>query len=310
MKIKQVKKIIVSLFVLMAAFLPATVQAGNYDKYARIYPEIKERSAVSQASLEFLTYPFELLRWPIDKALVAIEKHHIDTKVRWAIDTLKDHGIHPRANVFNPSGGTFGTKLDFLQAANLKTKFPDVTAKTWVYWANSLYFRTGAELGWQDLTGSGLGFAGLIEYDMRPREHFYGIGPDSTRGDGSSYRMETTHVGTRATYDPNPEAFCGIRLPVDLESCEVIEERWAAWMAWDPLVLADSHAENLKSLKGLWIDCGAIDQYNLVYGARRMHRKLEAAGVDHVYEEFPDDHSAIDYRMDKSLPFLAKALQR
>lgn len=111
-----------------------------------------------------------------------------------------------------------------------------------------------------------------------------------------------------ATYDPDPTAYCGVRLPVDLETCEVIPERWANWMNWDPLVLADSHIEDLKTLKALWIDCGDIDQYNLVYGARRLHRKLEAAGVEHVYEEFPDDHSAIDYRMDKSLPFLAKAL--
>jgi hypothetical protein len=111
-----------------------------------------------------------------------------------------------------------------------------------------------------------------------------------------------------ATYDPDPTAYCGIRLPVDLETCEVIPERWANWMKWDPLVLAESHIEDLKTLKGLWIDCGDIDQYNLVYGARRLHRKLEATGVGHVYEEFPDDHSAVDYRMDRSLPFLAKVL--
>ena len=130
---------------------------------------------------------------------------------------------------------------------------------------------------------------------------------------GAKWKGDDIHIlmglAMAATYDPDPEAFCGIRLPVDPETCEVIEDRWAAWMAWDPLVLADSHAEDLKSLKGLWIDCGDIDQYNLVYGARRLHRKLKAAGVDHVYEEFPDDHSSVDYRMDKSLPFLAKALQ-
>ena len=111
-----------------------------------------------------------------------------------------------------------------------------------------------------------------------------------------------------ATYDPDPEAFCGIRLPVDLETCELIEDRWANWMKWDPVVLADDHAGDLRKLKGVWIDCGTIDQYNLVYGARRLHKKLDAAKVDHVYEEFPDDHSSVDYRMDKSLPFLAKAL--
>ena len=111
-----------------------------------------------------------------------------------------------------------------------------------------------------------------------------------------------------ATYDPDPEAFCGIRLPVDPRTCEPIAERWANWLRWDPLVLVDAHTADLKRLKALWLDCGDADQYNLLYGARRLHRKLEAAGVTHVYEEFPDTHSAIDYRMDRSLPFLAKAL--
>ena len=55
-------------------------------------------------------------------------------------------------------------------------------------------------------------------------------------------------------------------------------------------------------------DCGDVDQYNLVYGARRMHKRLDAMGVPHVYEEFPDNHSSVDYRMDVSLPILAKAL--
>jgi hypothetical protein len=30
--------------------------------------------------------------------------------------------------------------------------------------------------------------------------------------------------------------------------------------------------------------------------------------VPHTYEEFPDNHSAVDYRMDVSLPILGKAL--
>ena len=61
-------------------------------------------------------------------------------------------------------------------------------------------------------------------------------------------------------------------------------------------------------MKALYIDCGDVDQYNLVYGARRMHKRLADLGVAHVYEEFDDDHSAVDYRMDVSLPILAKAL--
>jgi enterochelin esterase-like enzyme len=111
-----------------------------------------------------------------------------------------------------------------------------------------------------------------------------------------------------ASFDPDPSAPCGVRLPVTLDTCELIPERWARWMAWDPLTLVEQHGPALKALKALYIDCGDVDQYNLVYGARRMHKRLAAMGVPHVYEEFDDDHTAVDYRMDVSLPILAKAL--
>ncbi|HKE16668.1 MAG TPA: alpha/beta hydrolase-fold protein [Kofleriaceae bacterium] len=113
-----------------------------------------------------------------------------------------------------------------------------------------------------------------------------------------------------ATYDPAPSAFLGIRLPVDLETCERIADRWQNWLAWDPLTLVDRHAGDLRRLRALYIDCGDTDQYNLVYGSRRLHRTLEGLGVEHRYEEFADDHSKVDYRMDESLPFLAAALSR
>ena len=43
-------------------------------------------------------------------------------------------------------------------------------------------------------------------------------------------------------------------------------------------------------------------------GNPELHKKLDAIGVPHVYEEFADNHSSVDYRMDRSLPILAKAL--
>ena len=113
-----------------------------------------------------------------------------------------------------------------------------------------------------------------------------------------------------ATYDPDPEAPYGIRLPVTTDTCELIEERWRNWLAWDPIYLVDKPEvrKNLASLEGLFIDCGEKDQYNLVYGARRLCRTLQRLGVEHRYEEFPDGHSAIDYRMDVSLPYLYAAI--
>lgn len=111
-----------------------------------------------------------------------------------------------------------------------------------------------------------------------------------------------------ASFDPDPGSALGIRLPVDTYTCEVIPERWHNWLRWDPLRIAAEQGSGLRQLKALFIDCGTLDQYNLLYGARRLHHLLEQQRIAHVYEEFKDDHSSIDYRLDRSLPLLANAL--
>lgn len=113
-----------------------------------------------------------------------------------------------------------------------------------------------------------------------------------------------------ATYDPDASAPKGIRLPVDPRTCALDETRWAAWLAHDPLHMVERPAcrENLRRLHGLFIDCGSRDQYFVQYGARSFTQKLSALGIAHRYEEFDDNHSSIDYRMDVSLPFLYAAL--
>jgi S-formylglutathione hydrolase FrmB len=112
-----------------------------------------------------------------------------------------------------------------------------------------------------------------------------------------------------ATYDPDPRAPNGFRLPFNLETGEVIPERWARWRAHDPVNLVTKYRKNLKSLRGIYIDCGARDQYHIQYGSRILSKRLAQAGIRHTYEEFDDTHSDIDYRMDVSLPFLARALR-
>lgn len=108
--------------------------------------------------------------------------------------------------------------------------------------------------------------------------------------------------------DPDPETFLGLRLPVTLDTCELIVERWANWLKWDPARMVETHADAIGRLKGFFLDCGTEDQYNILYGTRRVHQALAAQGIAHRYEEFPDNHSGVDYRMDISLPFLAQAL--
>ncbi|MGE0623931.1 MAG: alpha/beta hydrolase [Pseudomonadales bacterium] len=112
-----------------------------------------------------------------------------------------------------------------------------------------------------------------------------------------------------ATYDPAPSAPNGFRLPFDLETGEIIEARWKAWLRHDPVHMVAAHRKALKTLKGIWIDCGWRDQFHIHFGCRQLSAALKKAGVEHRYEEFDDDHSGIDYRMDRSLPFLYRVLK-
>ena len=117
------------------------------------------------------------------------------------------------------------------------------------------------------------------------------------------------NLAMAATYDPDPEAPNGFRLPFNLETGELIEARWRKWLKHDPIRLVGRYAKNLKRLRGIYIDCGWRDQYHIHYGTRILSKRLAEAGIEHRYEEFDDTHSGIDYRMDHSLPFLARALR-
>jgi hypothetical protein len=117
------------------------------------------------------------------------------------------------------------------------------------------------------------------------------------------------NLAMAASYDPDPEAPNGFRLPYDLETGERLPDRWRQWLRHDPIHLVGRYAANLRKLKGIYMDCGWRDQYRIHYGCRLLSKRLAEHGIAHRYEEFDDTHSAIDYRMERSLPFLYRALR-
>jgi enterochelin esterase-like enzyme len=112
-----------------------------------------------------------------------------------------------------------------------------------------------------------------------------------------------------ATYDPDPAAPNGFRLPYHLDTGELLKARWRQWLANDPVYLVGRYRRGLQHLRALYIDCGWRDQYHIHFGTRRLSRRLSEVGIEHVYEEFDGTHSGIDHRLDQSLPFLYRALQ-
>ena len=112
-----------------------------------------------------------------------------------------------------------------------------------------------------------------------------------------------------ATYDPDPKAPLGFRVPFNLESGEVIEKRWSSWREHDPINLVDRYrATSSRCAASTSTAAGATSTTSTT--ARAFCRSgSPQAGIRHTYEEFDDDHSDVDYRMDVSLPFLYRALK-
>jgi enterochelin esterase-like enzyme len=111
-----------------------------------------------------------------------------------------------------------------------------------------------------------------------------------------------------ASYDPGDSAETAIQLPFDLYTCELDNLRWSQWLSHDPLNLLEAHVTQLAALKMFYLDVGSRDQYNIQYGTRAFIRRLEKLGVGHHFEEFDGTHTGMDWRLDISLPMLAKAL--
>lgn len=111
-----------------------------------------------------------------------------------------------------------------------------------------------------------------------------------------------------ASYSPDRTEPLGFSLPFDLHTCELNEEVWAKWLAFDPIHRAPTARTALQRLSGLWIDVGFKDQYFIHYGSRALHRVLAQSEITHHYEEFDGTHSGIDWRLDLSIPFLVNQL--
>ncbi len=113
-------------------------------------------------------------------------------------------------------------------------------------------------------------------------------------------------IGMSACYSPRGADF---DLPFDLETGELREDVWAKWLAHDPVRLVEKHAENLKSLKLLYIDAGTRDEFALDIGARILCERLKKFDIPHIHEEFDDGHFNINYRQNRVLELISENIE-
>ncbi len=112
-----------------------------------------------------------------------------------------------------------------------------------------------------------------------------------------------------AAYSPDPKQQpLGIAFPMDLHTGAIDAKVWRRWLQHDPLRMLPRYAARLRRAKLVFLDCGRRDEYNLHLGARQFVGRLRELRVPHTFEEFDDGHRGLNYRYDRSLPLLWKAL--
>lgn len=115
-------------------------------------------------------------------------------------------------------------------------------------------------------------------------------------------------IAMASCYSPDPAKPLGIALPFDLESGELLPEVWARWKEHDPVEMVRTHADALRRMRLLFVDCGSDDEYQLHLGMRLFVKRCAELGIPCEALEFPDDHKSISYRYDVSVPKLVSAL--
>jgi len=99
-----------------------------------------------------------------------------------------------------------------------------------------------------------------------------------------------------------------VRLPFDPATGRIDDEVWDRWLAWDPVRMIPGHADELRSMRAIWLDAGRADEFFLDNGMVAVSKELDALGVAHALELFDGGHMSIGYRYPESLAFLVRAL--
>ena len=101
-----------------------------------------------------------------------------------------------------------------------------------------------------------------------------------------------------------------VQLPFELDTGRLRPDIFDRWLAWDPVRMVPEHAEALRSMRAIYVDCGRNDEYFLDLGAQAFANALTKAGVtDFFFELFEGTHKAIDYRYPMGLRYLAERLR-
>jgi hypothetical protein len=109
-------------------------------------------------------------------------------------------------------------------------------------------------------------------------------------------------------YSPDPERPGKPLLPIDLRTGKLVEDVWAQWLAWDPVRMVAGHADELRTMRRIYLDAGRGDEAYLDLGAQAFAHELAQRGIEHTLELFDGRHGGIQYRYPGGIRELVRAL--
>jgi hypothetical protein len=116
-------------------------------------------------------------------------------------------------------------------------------------------------------------------------------------------------LGVAAAFSANDDGT--VDLPFEPRTGVLRPAVWQRWLDWDPVRMAPRYPDALRSMRAIWIDAGAGDDYFLDVGAEAFRAELRTVGVadDLIrYELFDGTHAAIEYRYPMSLAWLCRQM--
>jgi S-formylglutathione hydrolase FrmB len=112
-----------------------------------------------------------------------------------------------------------------------------------------------------------------------------------------------------ACYSADPDGT--VRLPFDTTTGRLIPDTWNRWLAHDPVRMAATHADALRSLRAIWVDAGRGDEFAMDLGAEAFRQELERIGIGEPvlhFELFDGTHANIEWRYPMAISWLAERL--
>ena len=179
---------------------PLPAAQSSYDAYTRLVENPKEESLTEKA-LALPAWPLDLLRGGMDKTFYWFDRYHVSDKLQWVYERLTDYGLYVNLlNVDNFSASGLGADLDVVKLLRQKGNFPYLRLKNGVGWSPGEFFKAYSELGWDKTEETGAYGSFYFNFEDRPSEDFYGIGPDTSRGDSHNFKSKTTALEMRLGY--------------------------------------------------------------------------------------------------------------